>query len=104
PGGGEDKGSSEDCQKNRGRKRRCTICRRPGHTKRHCRSGPCEGLDAGSLNNKAESELASNGCSLAATCPDPIARGLKRKGREGVRGDMGCQKSVANVEGTRNKI
>ncbi|MED6128983.1 hypothetical protein PIB30_103309 [Stylosanthes scabra] len=57
------KGAPRLSKKNKGRKRRCTICRCPGHTKRHCRREPLEGMDGASMNKNGESELASHGSS-----------------------------------------
>ncbi|MED6149471.1 hypothetical protein PIB30_062794 [Stylosanthes scabra] len=57
------KGAPKIPKKARGKKRRCTKCRKPGHTKRHCGDKAEEGTDTGLHSGFESAEHPSQGSS-----------------------------------------
>ncbi|MED6110529.1 hypothetical protein PIB30_043864 [Stylosanthes scabra] len=67
----------------RGRKRRCTKCHKPGHTKRHCRGEDDPVLEASSLHGSEEAYIPSQGSSpsyVGAPSIAPSWRGTCSRG------------------------
>ncbi|MED6204351.1 hypothetical protein PIB30_117228 [Stylosanthes scabra] len=84
------KGAPRVAKKQKGRKRKCTTCRRPGHTKRHCKILNEEDI-TGEWDSAFGPEFASQGssrtqtCSVQGTTPRPKTRSQSGYGKRSMK-------------------